>query len=88
MGVDHFGDQRGNLHAPAWGAAAVTPHDTNELPIYSRQLYIGGAGNVEVVMVSGETVIFPSVPAGTELAIRCKIVKASGTSATDIVAMY
>lgn len=68
-------------------AAAVTTHDTNAIPT-TTALYIGGAGGVKVDLSSGATVTFASVPAGTVLPIQAVRVYATGTAATNIVALY
>lgn len=77
-----------NLMTPADGAAAVTPHNTTALTITCRALYIGGAGDVAVTMKNGDTVTFTGVLAGTVLPVRCTHVKVTGTTATNIVALY
>lgn len=87
-GTDNFASTSRAKDQPADNAAAVTPHDTNELPNYSRGLYIGGAGNLVIVTVGGDTVTFSNVPAGTVLPVRAKIVKSTSTTATSIVALY
>lgn len=86
--ADPFAAYSASLDGPAIGGVAVTPHDTNELSSYSRALYVGGSGNLTVVMADGSTVLFNSVPAGTLLPIRCKIVKSTGTAATLITAIW
>ncbi|HEX7313309.1 MAG TPA: hypothetical protein VF297_05285 [Pyrinomonadaceae bacterium] len=77
-----------NLMTPADGAAAITPHDTNALAYTSRALYVGGAGNLVVVMKNNDEVTFNSVPAGAVLSIRVKKVKSTGTTATNIISLY
>jgi nitrogen fixation protein len=77
-----------NLMTPADGAAAITPHDTNLLTVTTRAVYVGGAGDLAVVMFNGDEVTFPAVPAGTVLPVRAKKVKATGTTATSLVGMY
>lgn len=66
-------------------AAAVTTSDT-AANVFTR-LYIGGAGDVAVVTENGDTVTFKAVPVGTQLDIRVRQVKATGTTATYIVGM-
>lgn len=66
---------------------AVTPSDSTDLSTF-RMLYVGGAGAVAVVLTNGATVTFAAVPAGTILPIIGAKVKATGTTATSIVAMY
>lgn len=74
------------LTVPAKYAEAVTPSDATV--IYSRGLYVGGAGNLVVAMEElGNVVTFQSVPAGTTLSIRVSRVMAA-TTATNIVRMF
>ncbi len=76
-----------NNDLPSAIAKNITPHDTNTLEYYSRALYIGGTGNVTVVM-NGVSVLFTGLPAGTILPIRTDKVMATGTTATSLVALY
>jgi hypothetical protein len=75
---------------PAGNAVAVTPHDTNALPSgFSRGIYVGGGGNLQVVMaLNSATVNFASVAGGTLLPIRVSRVQSSGTTATAIIAVW
>lgn len=85
--ADNFATFKGGLNAPCTLAAAVTPHDTNELSVTTRSVYVGGAGNLTVTMAGGGNATFNSVPAGTVLPIRVSKVLATGTTATNIVAL-
>jgi hypothetical protein len=67
--------------------AAVTPSDTVDLAFTTRAIYVGGAGTLTVILAGGATVEFLAVPAGTWLWIAATRVKATGTSATSIVAL-
>lgn len=51
-------------------------------------LYIGGAGNLEVIMNGGETIVFSGVLAGSMFPINVSQVLSSNTTATDIVALF
>jgi hypothetical protein len=69
-------------------AVAVTPHDSNDqtnLPCDG--LYVGGAGDVNVITREGTTVLFKAVPVGTTIPIGVKRVKGTNTDATHIVAL-
>ena len=71
---------------------AVTPSDTVGLDngtvvIYARALYIGVTGDVEVTLISGTKFLFKAVPAGTILHAVTVQVWATGTTATNIVAL-
>lgn len=80
---------------PASFAVVVTPSDTTNLKDlfsgeFPRGLYVGGTGNLTVVMAGDRgadtTVLFSAVPAGALLPIRVKRVMAA-TTATLIVAI-
>ncbi len=71
----------------ASGAAVVTPNDSTDIPL-TKSVYVGGAGNLNVDMANGVTVLFSGVPAGTVLPIKCKRIRAASTTATLIVALY
>jgi hypothetical protein len=68
-------------------AVAVTPSDSETIP-YPRAIYVGVAGDVAVTM-KGKTgsVVFKSAPVGI-LPIRPVQILATGTTATDILALY
>ena len=87
--VDSHATTAEGISAPANDAAAVTPHNSNELGYVTRGVYVGGEGDLEVVMAgNGATVVFSAVPSGTLLPIRCKIIKADNTTATLILALW
>lgn len=73
---------------PAANAEAVTPSNTLELAAVSRALYVGGAGNVKVVTLGGDTVTLVGATAGEIIPIRVKQVLSTGTTATSIVSLY
>lgn len=77
------------IDAPAQGYAAVTPHDTNPLPVAgARGLYVGVGGDISLISPQGDTVLFKGVPTGAILPVAANVVRATGTTATDIVALY
>lgn len=80
--------QRDSITRPLEGMAAVTPHNTNELAIHTRALYVGVSGDVAVTTTGGSEVTLVGLAAGVFHPIRVKIVKATGTDATNIVAGY
>jgi hypothetical protein len=73
---------------PAVDAFPVTPTDV-AATVYpaARRLYIGAAGNVQVVTPQGTSVSFVGVPAGTQLDVASIRVAATGTTAASIVAL-
>jgi hypothetical protein len=70
---------------PAYDCEAVTPHDTNEIEF--RSLFVGGAGNISLVTLNGNTVAFTGVLAGSILPVQGRKVRSTGTTATNIVAL-
>ena len=87
MAQDNFGRPY-SLESPAYSAAAVTPSDSADMTYVSRGIYVGVTGDVAVNMAgSGAGVTFKAVPAGTLLPIAVARVLATGTTATNIVAV-
>ena len=69
-------------------AAAVTTSDTVNLSTTASALYIGVPGDVKVDMeVSGTGIVFKSVSVGI-LRGRFKRVYSTGTTATNIIALW
>lgn len=78
-----------NMIYPANSAEVVTPHDTTTLAKVSRALYVGVGGDVTVQMYgTGTAILFKNVPTGTLLPIRITRVNSTGTTATNMVAIY
>lgn len=74
---------------PARNAAAVTPDDAADLATFTRGLYVGVDGNVRVHMTADAAeVTFVGVAAGSVLPVSVRRVLATGTTATDIVALW
>ena len=73
----------------AENAAVITPSDGANLSQQTLAIYVGGAGDVRVDLVgTGTGITFKAVPVGTVLPIQAVKVYATGTSATNLVAIY
>ncbi len=72
---------------PAHDMAAVVASDTVYIDP-TRGLFIGGAGNLKAVTAAGSTVTLTGVAAGSILPVSVKRIFATGTTASDIVALY
>lgn len=82
--VDTFSGFSVGLNAPITTGFAITPNDTADLAIATRQIRItGSAGNIAVVWVDGSTSVEP-VAAGETLDWRIRRVLATGTTATGL----
>lgn len=70
-------------------AVSVTPNDTTNLSGgATKGIYIGGTGNISVTMADGTDVVFTALSSGMIHPISVLKVKATGTTATNIVAVY
>jgi hypothetical protein len=67
---------------------AVTPSNTVNFVQVARSLYTGSGGDIKVRMSTGEDVVFAGTPAGAVLPIQVYRVFATGTAATNIVALF
>jgi hypothetical protein len=73
----------------ARNALAVTTHDTTALAPIARALYVGTTGSVVLRAVgSSADVTFVGVPAGAIIPVYAQYVRATGTTASNIVALY
>lgn len=84
---ESFTSRAEDVTAPARHGFAVTPNDATDLVADSRAIYVGGAGTLAVQLVGGGTVSFAGLAAGTLLPVRVRRVLATGTSATQLVAL-
>ena len=78
--------------APPSKAYAVSPNDTvvvgDSDDWEPRALYIGTGGDLTVIMARDTApVLLKNVPSGSLLPMRVSIVKVTGTTAADIVAL-
>lgn len=73
----------------AVGQAQVTPNDSTDLPVAPcRGLYVGTGGTIYVDIGNDVNVPYVNVPNGYILPVQASRVRATGTTASDIVAMY
>ena len=72
--------------SPSGTMAVITASDTTVLAP-TRGIYCGGAGNITVVDLSGNTVEMVGLLAGAYYPIRCTKVTAA-TTATNLVAWF
>lgn len=73
---------------PSTHAVAVSPSDSADLASVTKGVWVGGVGDLKVTMFGGEAVVFTAVPAGTYLPIAVKRIWSTGTSASNIAALW
>lgn len=84
---DPFSEHQPGLDSPAAHAEPLTPSDAGTLTRATRAIYVGGAGNLRVTMVSGGVVTLTGVLAGQIYPLRAAQVLATGTTATGLVGL-
>ena len=68
---------------------AVTPNDSADLALGTcRAIFAGAAGDISIVDLSGTTVVFAGISAGSILPVQTARINATATTATSIVALY
>lgn len=77
-----------SITAPAANFAAITPNDGSDLAYVTRGIYVGTGGDISAVNAAGDVVPFKSLPAGILLPIRVARIRATGTTASNIVALW
>ncbi|MEG3181987.1 spike base protein, RCAP_Rcc01079 family [Sphingomonas sp. LT1P40] len=86
---DQFQNHADQVSAPATRAVAVVPHDSNALSDIPKALFVGTGGNITMRGVNGTAdSLWKNVPAGTVLPFRARYVRATGTTAADMLALY
>jgi hypothetical protein len=69
-------------------AVDVTPADGSDLATVQAALYVGTGGNIKVDMSGSGTVTFNNVGDGVFLPILVDRVYSTGTTASNIIALY
>ena len=87
--TDTFANSQGGLQSPPTNSFTITPSDTAELPFVTREVWVGGSGNI-TLRLSNDTssVVLTAVPVGTRLRLRARQIYATGTTATLLVGLY
>lgn len=85
---DRFRHHADSPMGPATRAFAITPSDSDELPMATKAIYVGATGDIAVRPLDGtQDVVFANVPAGGILDLRASAVRATGTSASALVGL-
>ena len=88
MFTDPFRQSVDSPIAPAEQCFPIAPSDNEDLPRATKAIYVGQSGDVTLVPVRGETeVTFRNLAAGTILDVRIRAIRATGTTATDLVGL-
>lgn len=87
--ADQFSNSADQVSAPATRAVAVVPHDSTPLTDIPKALYVGTGGDIAMRGVGGSAdPMWKNVANGTVLPFRAQFVRATGTTAADLLALY
>ena len=88
MSQSDFSGRAQSVNGPARRILGIVPSDESDLPEgLARGLFVGGAGTVRMVDDSGNVTDILSA-AHQYHPLRARRIMATGTTATDIVALY
>jgi len=79
---------RGLNTNPSSSMVAITPSDTVNINQTTRGIYVGGGGNISVVLQDSSVVLLVAVQTGSVLPIEVIRVNATNTTATNLVALF
>lgn len=85
--IDRFARSFDAVSDPARKAFPVVPSDTAPLSHLSKALFIGASGTIVVRAVDSDTDVSLAVAVGQILPLRVAFVRATGTTAGQIVAL-
>jgi len=73
--------------APSRAPFAITPHDTNPLPVIAKGIYVGSGGDVVLRGVNGQSdVTYKNLPDASYISVMASYVRATGTTAANLIA--
>jgi type 1 fimbria pilin len=76
-------------YAPATDAVAIQPDDLNPLANIPKGLFVGSGGTITMRGVRGTSdQVWTNVPSGAVLPFRAQYVRATGTTAANLLALY
>lgn len=85
---DPFASTQDSIISPARQAFPIVADDANDLPVFTKAIYVGVGGNIALRAVGSDAdVTLANLPSGSVLAIRCRAIRSAGTSASGIVGL-
>ena len=86
MALDTFAFNSDTPNAPAAQAFAIVPSNIVELPQPTKAIYVGTGGReTQRALRSSADVVYRNVSAGSYLTVRAVYVRATSTTAADLV---
>ncbi|WP_341232756.1 hypothetical protein [uncultured Sulfitobacter sp.] len=85
--TDNFHDYSAGLTGPICGGFPITPDDAADIAQVTRAVMVSGAGDLSVVLKSGDAVTLPNLMAGVVYPFRIARVLNSGTTASGVMGL-
>ena len=82
--LDQFQTYQTSLNSPVEGGFDIVPADGTDLPEVTRAIMVSGAGDVAVVLKSGDALTLTGLTVGVIYPVRVAQVLATGTTATGL----
>ena len=85
--ADPYGTYSDNVSAPARNAYALVPHDSNQLTVIPKGIYVGTGGDITLRAIDAAVdVTYRNLPNASYIAVRAAYVRATGTTAANLIA--
>lgn len=86
--TNDYPNRYAGVSGPYIGGETISPSDTVSLSKVSRAIYVGTVGTLSCLMMDGTTLVLPTTVAGTIYELRVERVNLTGTSATNLRALF
>ncbi|MAQ30845.1 MAG: hypothetical protein CL950_12920 [Erythrobacter sp.] len=84
--MDKFADYRDSAEMPSRAPFAIDPHDSRPLASIPKGIYVGTGGDVTLRGIDASSdVTYRNLPDASYIAVRASHVRASGTTASNLV---
>jgi len=84
---DKFQNNADSASAPATAPFAIVPDDATPLPHVPKGIYVGTGGTITLRGIGGtEDVTYRNLPDASYVAVRAHYVRATGTTAANLIA--
>ena len=85
--MDRFESFQDSAFSPSRAPFTIIPDDIAELPTVPKGIYVGTGGDVTLRGIDGAAdVTYRNLPSASYIAVRASHVRATGTTATDLIA--
>ena len=87
--ADRFSGISDTPAMPPRGCVVVVPDDARALTTVAKALYVGTGGTIVMRGIDdGSDQVWKNIPSGALIPFRVAAVRATGTTATDMLALY